>query len=107
MGFKEAIAADNRAVFMNLGEFAEPHQVNGKEMAAMIDDNEMVEREKRYKEDRDGIYKKQMLLYVQAEEFGKLPPAKAIVALDGKRYLVTDAIDEGGIYSISLEANRS
>ena len=54
-----------------------------------------------------GIYKKQILFYVKAEEFGKLPAVGRALIMDGKRYTITDAVDENGIYSISLEAVQS
>ena len=110
MMFKEQIWRDVGSVFMNLDEFSDIHLVNGREMAVQIDSNEMIEREKHYRNNRemhnDGIYLKELLIYVMAEEFGKLPAVGRILNLDGKAYTVTDAIDEDGIYSISLEANR-
>lgn len=111
MTFKEQIAKDNRAVFMNLDEFSELHTVNGTEMGVQIDNNEMIDREKRhqYKRDTyaDGVYRKELLIYVKAEDFGKLPAVGRLLNLDGKSYIISDAIDEDGIYSLSLEANKS
>lgn len=111
MTFKEQIEQDNRAVFMNLDEFSEFHTVNGVEMAVQIDNNEMIDREKRYQYKRslyaDGIYLKELLIYVKAEDFGKLPAVGRLLTLDGKNYMISDAIDEDGIYSLSLEANKS
>ena len=49
----------------------------------------------------------QKLFYVAAEAFGRLPPVGRNLSLDGKDYIITDAADESGIYSISLEAVRS
>lgn len=44
--FKEQIAADISTTFLNCLEFAGTHTVNGKEMAAVVDDNELLERDK-------------------------------------------------------------
>lgn len=111
MTFKEQIARDNHEVFMNLDEFAETHMVNGKEMAVQIDNNELIDREKRYQYKRslygDGVYLKELLIYVRAEDFGKLPAVGRVLTLDGKTYTVSDAIDEDGIFSLCLEANKS
>lgn len=111
MTFKEQIARDNHKVFMNLDEFAETHMVNGKEMAVQIDNNELIDREKRYQYKRslygDGVYLKELLIYVRAEDFGKLPAVGRVLTLDGKTYTVSDAIDEDGIFSLCLEANKS
>lgn len=111
MSFKELVDQDNRTVFMNLDEFADTHVINGKEIQCIIDNNEMIDREKRYQYKRslyaDGVYLKEVLLYVKAEDFGPLPAVGRALTLDKKSYIISDAIDEGGIYSISLEANKT
>ena len=48
-----------------------------------------------------------MLFYVWAKEFGAFPPVGHILVLDQDKYVITDAINEDGIYSISLEAQKS
>lgn len=55
----------------------------------------------------DGLYVKQKLIYVKAKDFGSLPAIGRQIMLDGKRYLITDSTDEYGIYTITLEGNRS
>jgi hypothetical protein len=76
-------------------------------MPAMVDDMENIEREKKMKSHMDGIYARQILLYVKASDFGALPAQGRIVTLDKRKYTVVDATDEGGVYTITLEANRS
>lgn len=108
MTFKDIIKNDIDTTFLNEDEFAEKHVVDGKEMTIIVDNNEMLEREKRYKEQLEkGTFVKQMLIYVKASEFGRLPRIGRLLNLDGKNYTVTDAIREGAMYSISLEANKS
>ena len=52
---------------MNEDEFAEKHLINGVEMPCTIDNNELIDREKRYQYKKslyaDGIYLKQLLIY--------------------------------------------
>lgn len=111
MTFKEQIALDNRNVFMNFDEFADKHMVNGVEMLCIVDNNEMIDREKRYQYKRslyaDGVYIKTLLIYVRAEDFGPLPAVGRVVTFDKKSYLISDAINEDGIYSLMLEANKT
>ena len=38
---------------------------------------------------------------------GRLPAIGRKLQLDNSKYLVTDAIDEGGVFSITLEAVKS
>lgn len=98
---------DVRSTFLNQDEFGEKHKINGKEMVLIIDNNEMLEREKRQKEKADGLHKQQMLFYVAASDFGRLPAARTVIDIDGSKYVITDAIKEGPMYSISVEVSRS
>lgn len=111
MTFKEQIADDAKNIFLNLDEFADYHVINKKRMPVIFDSNEMIDREKRYQYKRslyaDGVYLKELLIYVRAEDFGSLPPVGRTLTLDGKLYTISDAVDEYGIYSLSLEANKT
>ena len=69
---------------------------------------EQVERKLgRMKSHMDGIYKKQTLVYVSALDFGPLPGVGKPVKIDGATFIVTDSLNEGGVYSLHLEANKS
>lgn len=105
--FKEILRQDAKRVFLNPAEFGERHTVNGKQMAIIIDDNELTEREKRMQSHMDGMYTKQTLVYVSALEFGPLPRPGQPLKIDGTTFIITDSINEGGVYSIHLEANKS
>ena len=106
MSFKEILESDVHEVFMNPDEFCDMHIVNGKKMAVQIDSNEQIEREKRMNQHMDGIYRNQKLMYVAASDFGSLPAQGSKITLDGKLYVVSGAVSESGIYSITIEANR-
>lgn len=98
---------DIKKVFMNPEEFGEEHIVDNEPMNIIIDNMEHIEREKRETRIDEGLFNKQVLFYVSKEKFGKLPKIGRKLELDKQIYLVTDAINEDGIYSISLEATRS
>ena len=109
MGFKDILSTD-RAIFMNPEEFGEVHNVGGRSMTILIDDNEMIEREKRQtgaQAYRQGVYNSTLLFYVKAELFGKLPAVGRQLLFDGSRYTVIDAVDEDGIYSCLLYTSPS
>ncbi len=105
--FKDIIANDVHQTFLNIDEFSDTHKVNGKNMPVQIDTNEQIEREKRMNQNADGVYTNQKLIYVAASDFGPMPKQGAILNLDGKIYRVADAVDEYGIYSITIEANKA
>lgn len=94
---------------MNPCEFTDSHTINGVAMDIIIDNNELIERDvKVMKVDTDTLYKSRLLIYVSAEQYGSKPKAGSIIVLDNKKtYKVADCIEEDGIYSITMEANRS
>ena len=108
MGFKDFVAKDIRSVFLNPAEFGSLHRIDGRTLCILVDDNEMSEREKRTpsNDELDGIYKRKLLFYALAKEFGPLPAIGRLLTLDDRKYRIIDAVNEDGIYSISLEAVR-
>lgn len=107
MNFKDIIASDVHDAFMNAEEFSEMHTINGVEIPVQVDSNEQIEREKRFNQHMDGIYKNQKLIYVSATDYGPMPKQGTLIKFDGRPYKVADAISEDGIYSLTLEANRA
>lgn len=105
--FKDVLQSDIKQVFLNFEEFGGIHKINGQEMLLIIDENELTEREKRIRRNNEELHRKQLLFYVAAEDFGPLPSPGRLLDVDGKKYQITEAADEGGIYSISLEVPRS
>lgn len=103
MAFKEQIQKDTKRIFFNQKEFIEVHMLNGREIPMIIDNNELIERGKRIQSYEEGIYNKQILIYVKVEDFGTLPTIGNIIFLDQKQYRITNSINEDGIYSIHLE----
>lgn len=107
--FKEQMKQDIKSTFMNFDEFGEAHRLNGKNKLVIIDEIELNEREKRTRDEikGEGLHKKQLLFYIEAEKFGPLPSPGNLLNFDGRDYIVTDAVNEDGIYSVSLEAKKS
>lgn len=109
--FKDCIAADVGAVFMNPQEFGEPHTVNGKTMTVIVDENELQERDK-FKLLGAGPggtnYKAARMIFVAKAEFGARPALGVPLNLDGREYRVAaGTTEEAGILAIALEAFRS
>jgi hypothetical protein len=100
------VQQDIKKVFMNNDEFSGIHIINEKETSVIVDDLELTEREKKQKYDTV-LSKKEKLIYVNAEEYGPLPRINTPLILDGKTYLIKEASEEDGIYSLHLEANKS
>lgn len=105
--FKDIIRQDIHTTFLNVDEFSDIHTVNGIDMPVQMDDIEQINREKRYKDNMDGVYVQQRLIYVAASDYGPLPKKDSLVTLDSRKYRVVEAIEEDGVYSVTLEANRA
>lgn len=109
--FKDCVAADISGVFLNKMEFADDHTINGKKMTALVDENELQERDK-FKllgAAAGGTgYTATRMVYVAKADFGHRPALGATVNLDGRDYRVAQGTtEEAGILAIALEANRT
>ena len=109
--FKDCVAADISGVFLNKMEFADDHTINGKKMTALVDDNELQERDKFKLVGATAggtAYKATRMVYVAKADFGHRPALGATVNLDGRDYRVAQGTtEEAGILAIALEANRT
>ena len=103
MGFKEQLFKDIKGVFLNPAEFGEMHTVDGRQLCCIVDNMEIIERNKKsLQEVTDGVFQRQLLFYVSRADFGKLPAVGRTLSFDGKTYRVQDAVEEGAVYSITL-----
>lgn len=109
ISFKELVSADISNVFLNILEFAEVRLVNGKKMSVVVDDNELLERDKAtlLGGRLDGTYRSRRLIYVSKAEFGPRPAQSSILTLGTKDYRVKSCTEEAGILAIELEAEKS
>jgi hypothetical protein len=105
--FKDIVDKDIKTVFLDFEVFGEMHLVEQKHLLVIIDNNENIEREKRMRFREDGLFNKQILFYVAAEDLGFFPEVGGTLEFDKEIYVVEDAVDEMGIYSITLNAVRS
>lgn len=105
MSFKDDVKSDIADVFFDLGEFAEMHTVNGKEMPISIDEAELTRRTKgrtNRSSYEEGIHKKELLFFVAAKDFGRLPKINSYLTIDNGRFLVANTKAESGVYAITL-----
>lgn len=111
MTFKETVAQDVQTTFLNEMEFADIHTINNVPMACIVDNNERIERVKRFSQNMDGLYTASVFVYVSAsvfdEHFHGLPTRGASMSFDGELFRVAEAIDEYGVYCLALEASDS
>lgn len=104
MDFKSVVEQDVTDTFLNALEFADIHLVNGKPMPVLIDTNEQIEREKRMSHHIEGVYQDEFLAYVSSLLYGPLPAQGSYMEMDNRKYRVLDAVEEDGVYSLTLAA---
>lgn len=111
--FKEQIANDINDIFFETAEreeFPTTHVIDGTEYhQVIVDELEQVNRQMRLQQNMykygDGMFIKELMFFIPADVYGKpLPAVGRAMMFDGKRYIVSDASNEDGVFSVSLSA---
>lgn len=106
--FKDAVAADIKAVFINPLEFADKHNINGQAVDAVIDRDVIRERQlPTAAEYSEGVFREEMLVYVDAADLRRKPVRGEIFRLDGDLYLVSEVAENMGVLEITIQANEA
>jgi hypothetical protein len=106
---KDQIASD-LAIFLNLDEFADTHDIDGIDMPAIVDEDVLKERPRSSARDAnelDGIYLGNLVLFVRFSDLGYRPVVGQHIKVDSKLYLVADCSEAGGVLEITLEVNEA
>lgn len=105
MEFKETVQSDLSDVFFNTDEFAEFHNIGGRDLL-IIPDSDMLEERKI--KSAYGTYQGDILFHIRKAEFGTKPAIGQVLSYDGdKRYRVSSCEETDGIFTITLAGNRS
>jgi hypothetical protein len=101
--FKDFVASDLNT-FINIEEFAEKHNIGGRVLEVVVDDDRLQDRSKR---EYDGIYVGDILYMVKASDYGKIPKPNEAQMFDGKHCTVFDTRVYNGIYEVILKYGGS
>lgn len=108
LSFKDCVAHDLTQVFLNPAEHGEIHQVDGRDMTIILDEDALLARDAaRGGVHMDGLYRTRRLLYVAKADYGGRPPSGKPLSLDGRSYRVVQATEDAGLLSIEIEAIRT
>lgn len=105
MSFKDQVQADIDRVFLQDGEFAEKHNLNGTVCLAVVEGLTTEQRSVRAAENYEGMYKSALIVHVKAANLPEVPVCGEVFKLDGKLYLVDTADNDMGMLTIGLAAN--
>lgn len=103
MTLKDEIANDINNVFLNINDFAEPHNIDGKEILCILDDETLKTRQGSAEIEID---ESTLLLFAKV---GDLPKKKkgGILIIDHKPYIIDDWNVNFGMAEIALHQNVS
>jgi len=100
---KDVFAAD-LGVFFNINELAEVHNVGGRELPVIVDNDKLAQRTQK---DYEGIYIGDLLFYVSVSAMGEKPKPGKLLLFDSVPYEVFSATEDTGMYEIILKASES
>lgn len=100
--FKDAVRKDIKATFLNLEEYGEWHNLNGKIVQCLIDKNLTQGTDKG---DIIGVFANLQAVYVSADDI-PAPVEGELFHIDGSLHLVKSVSEEGGMLVIVAEANE-
>ncbi len=101
--FKDCLKADLELTFFNANEFAESHNVDGKNVLVVIQEDGTRERDPREDQSYDNrLYKGWMVLHIRREDYGPLPPVDKKIRIDNRRFQIKQCKEEGGVYRMEL-----
>ncbi len=101
MTFKEAAEVD-MAVFFNLEEFAETHNIDGVDMPIVIDEAKLEELKSSKDIYVEGIHKARLLFHVKKLDFGGKPAIDTVIEMDNRTYRVIDSLEDSVVITIIL-----
>ncbi|AHN84823.1 ATP-binding sugar transporter family protein [Vibrio phage phi 2] len=106
--FKDAVANDIKAVFINGLEFADEHTINGQTVTCVVDRDEIKERgTPSASEYAEGVFIEQVMIFVAKNDLPRVPVKGELLRLDGERYLVDEVAENMGMLEITIQDNQS
>ncbi|MHC1683689.1 MAG: hypothetical protein AB6733_12145 [Clostridiaceae bacterium] len=104
MNFKEILENDLNNVFFNSSEFAEEHNIHGRLLNIVLDNEHLM---KRSKVEYEGVTVGDILYFVNAKEYGKPPKIGEVQNFDNIPCVVFDIRIDSGVYEVILKKNVS
>ena len=102
--FKDMVARDLDAVFLNVDEFAELHMVEGKEIPVVMDDDRLTTLKKGQ---ILGLVEADMLLMGKVSDFPADMEPGRLLNEDGRELIVSKSSRDMGLIEAALRQNRT
>lgn len=113
MTFQEMLQTDLDGVFFNADEFASEHQIDGKTLTVILQEESYSGAKTRYGKSGGNINPKEsainrnaLLLRIRESDVQRKFTAGAMVDVDGKKMFIADVKHLGGVYTLTIEQHR-
>ena len=106
MSFKDQIKQDLSDIFLNLGEFAGLHRIEGKEVPVVIDSDIMAKLSKIGDNRIHGMEEADMVIMGKASDLPENLDPGRLLNLDGREVIVVTTTSEMGLVQIAVRQNR-
>ncbi len=102
MNFKDQVALDNDKVFLNLEEFTTEHNLNGRVIKCVVDEEKFQNKILKRESNLEGVYKKGVTIFVSDSFLKYTPHPNELFKLDDENYTVLSSKYDMGIHEIDL-----
>jgi hypothetical protein len=106
VSFKDQIKQDLSDIFLNLGEFAGLHRIEGKEVPVVIDSDIMAKLSKIGDNRIHGMDEADMVIMGKASDLPENLDPGRLLNLDGREVIVVTTTSEMGLVQIAVRQNR-
>jgi hypothetical protein len=106
VSFKDQIKQDLSDIFLNLGEFADLHRIEGKEVPVVIDSDIMAKLSKIGDNRIHGLDEADMVIMGKASDLPENLDPGRLLNLDGREVIVVTTTSEMGLVQIAVRQNR-
>lgn len=103
--FKDAVSADVANVFLNMDEFADRHNLNGRDVICLVDTDMTDPAKERVNKSLEGVFVNSITVYVKPDDLERRPVERELLYLDGEMYFVQTVSSEMGLLVITAEVH--
>lgn len=103
--FKDQLEKDFDNTFFNLNEFAEIHDIDGKKVPIVVDNETLLQLNLGKTADSDGIFQDNRMFFVLKKYLDYEPVIGQIMEFDGEPYQIGNVLEDFGGYTIILRGN--
>ncbi len=96
---KDQIINDIQGVFLDSDEFGDTHNIDGTDKTVIVDDDLLEQKKMQH-----DLYQAELLFHIASSDIDKPEPGQSML-FDDKSYRVLSAIENDGMYTVTLHRN--